>query len=245
MNDWAKFFDTFARQYDGEIFTKNTEVELRFLVEQLKLKPEQRVLDVGCGTGRHAVGLAVAGLEVTGVDISSGMLTVARERAESAGVSVEFVHSNAADFVRPDAFDVVVCLCEGAMCLYAGEDDPLDRDMKLLSNIHASLRAGGRFLLNVLNACRAIRRFTDEDVASGQFDMVNLTEVSEAPALLGEDGSEMGTMRERGYTAPEIRRMLSWTGFEVKGVYGGTAGNWGLRPAKLDEYELMIFANKP
>ena len=244
MKEWQRFFDAFAPRYDNEEFTQNTEAEVRFLVEHLEPPAAGRILDIGCGTGRHSVGLAKLGYRMTGVDLSSGMLAVAERRAEAANVSVEWVRADAVSFVRPDAFDAAICLCEGAMCLLGPGDDPLEHDLTVTQNVHRSLKAGGRFLSNVLNGCRQIRTATEEDVASGRFDVVNMTERSDVSAYV-DDPHLTSCLRERGYTPPEIRRMLTWVGFRVLGLYGGTAGAWGLRPPSLDEIELMVIAKKP
>jgi SAM-dependent methyltransferase len=243
MSDWERFFDGFATRYDDEVFTKNTVPEVRFIVEHLRPPPGGTVLDLGCGTGRHSVELARQGYQVTGVDLSSGMLEVAAKRAAAAGVTVEWVHQNAAAFDRPASFDAAICLCEGAICLLGADDDPMERDVVILRNVFAALRPGGKFLLNVLNACRQIRLFNDEDVVSGRFDVNTLSERSDAVAYAGEEASGY-EVRERGYTVPEIRRMAAWVGFDVLGVYGGTAGSWNLEPPKLDEFELMLLAVK-
>jgi SAM-dependent methyltransferase len=243
-NEWQQFFDAYAGRYDQEQFTHHTEAEVAFIVEHLQPMAGARILDIGCGTGRHSVALARLGFEVTGVDLSAEMLALADKRAKAASVSVEWVHANAAEFQRPGAYEIAICLCEGAMCLLTTADDALERDAAILANIHSSLRPGGRFLLNVLNACRQIRAFSDDDVNSGRFDVVNLTERSDAADYLGETAPSYH-LRERGYTPPEIRRMLGWAGFEVDGVYGGTAGSWGLRPLKLDEIELLLMAHRP
>ncbi len=241
MNEWRRFFDEFAGKYDDEVFTHHTDAEVSFLVDHLRLPAGGRILDVGCGTGRHGVGLAGLGFRVTGVDLSPGMLDVARRRAERANVDVEWVCADAAGFVREDAFDAAICLCEGAICLLGAEDDPLERDMDVLRNVFRSLCAGGRFILNVLNGCRQIRAFSDEDVAAGRFDPVEMTEATDVSGLTGQ---RLPGIRERGYTPPEIRRMLGWIGFRVLGVHGGTAGDWALRPPRLDEIELMLMAER-
>lgn len=243
MNPWQQFFDRFADQYEEQVFTKNTEAEVRFLIEQLALSDGASILDIGCGTGRHSVALAQQGYRMTGVDISSAMLALADRRAQAAGVEIEWVHTNAAEFAREQAFDAVICLCEGAMCLLTDRDDPLQRDQTILNHISRSLKPGGKLILNVLNASRPLRSLSDEDVRSGKFDPVNLTELSDVSSLLNDE-SLTSRLRERYYTGPEIRRLVQAAGLNVLGVYGGTAGNWGLRPIELDEYELMVIAER-
>jgi len=61
-NDWQDFFDHYAPRYMDESFVKATLAEVDFMIEHLRLAPGMRVLDVGCGTGRHAVELAKRGL---------------------------------------------------------------------------------------------------------------------------------------------------------------------------------------
>ena len=241
MSDWRHFFDEYADRYEEEEFTRNTEVEIRFLRERLRVPEGGRILDVGCGTGRHSIGLALEGFRMTGVDLSGSMLEVARSRARDAGVEVEWIHANAVDYRSDADFDGVICLCEGAICLLGADDDPFERDLAILGNIYGSLRPGGRLILNALNACRQIRAFDDGDVEAGRFDPLTLTEASDVSELSEQD---LSSLRERGYTPPELHRMLTWTGFQVSGIYGGTAGDWGLRRPELDEMELMAIAAK-
>jgi SAM-dependent methyltransferase len=245
MTEWQQFFDSFAPHYDREVFTSNTAAEIPFLVTHLRPPPGGRILDIGCGTGRHSVGLAKLGYRLTGVDLSSGMLSQAEARARAASVTVELVQANAVVFARPDAFDTAICLCEGSLGLLAPEDDALERDVAIVRNICRSLRPGGRVVVTILNACRQIREYRDEDVASGRFDVVNLTEHHDPPPDLPAGTVWPEGLRERGYTPPEIRRVFMMAGFHNVNVYGGTAGNWGIRPPKLDEMELMVIAEKP
>ena len=61
-------------------FTKGTEQEVEFLINQLELKPGMKLLDVGCGPGRHAHLLAKAGIEVLGIDISEEFIEIASQK---------------------------------------------------------------------------------------------------------------------------------------------------------------------
>ena len=97
---WQEFYDRHAPRYDENPFTQNTRVEVDFLFEVMSLRPGMTLLDVGCGTGRHAVEMARRGLLVTGIDISEGMLEQARRRAAEAGAlplagaTIDLVFSN-------------------------------------------------------------------------------------------------------------------------------------------------------
>ena len=94
-NTWKQYFDAMAGSYAEEGFTKNTKAEIRFLLEELSLPPGSAILDMGCGTGRHSIPLALAGYRVTGVDISTGMLLEAKRNARAAGVQVAWVQADA------------------------------------------------------------------------------------------------------------------------------------------------------
>lgn len=75
-SEWETFFNGHAPKYMNEVFTKNTAEEVDFVIDELRLKPGAAILDVGCGTGRHAaraLGLARKGYSVTGIDLSSAM----------------------------------------------------------------------------------------------------------------------------------------------------------------------------
>ncbi|MBM3317725.1 MAG: methyltransferase domain-containing protein, partial [Candidatus Eisenbacteria bacterium] len=126
-HNWQEFFDAHAPIYEENVFTKNTLAEVDFLLEELSLPTGGSVLDVGCGTGRHAVELARRGYAVTGLDLSAQMLCQAARAAQSAGARVEWVHADATRFSLPDRYDAAVCLCEGACGLLGLADDSLQQ----------------------------------------------------------------------------------------------------------------------
>src|SRR5687767_3094401 len=112
MSEWEKFFDGQAPSYKDASFNKNTTAEVNFLLEVFNLPPGSRVLDVGCGVGRHSIELARRGYKVTGIDFSAAMLAEAAKAAKEAGVEVEWLEVDATRFTSPKFFDAAVCLCE-------------------------------------------------------------------------------------------------------------------------------------
>lgn len=238
---WESFFDAHAPDYDDNVFTKNTVAEVDFLLEELALEPGASILDVGCGTGRHAVELAARGFAVTGLDLSSEMLAQARAAAKARGVEIEWIHSDATRFSFPGRFDAAVCLCEGAFGLLGREDDPIGQPLSILSNISRSLKPQAKTVLTVLNGAALLRKYTDKDVAEGRFDPLTLVESSEHPP---REGLSPIAVRERGFTAPELHLLCRLAGLSVLQLWGGTAGNWGRRPLELDEIEIMLVAEK-
>jgi ubiquinone/menaquinone biosynthesis C-methylase UbiE len=114
-----KFFDAHAPIYMTNNFTRGTLWEVDFLVEELALRPGARILDVGCGTGRHLIELARRGYRVTNVDLSGGMLRQAMASAASLDQRPDWVRANATRFSLRPVHDAAICICEGALGLLA------------------------------------------------------------------------------------------------------------------------------
>ncbi len=243
VNQWQQFFDGHAPLYMENSFTRHTVAEVDFLLELTELPPGSSILDVGCGTGRHSVELARRGYRVTGVDLSKGMLAQAREAAAWAGVQVRWVHADATLYRPRGRFDAAICLCEGAFSLLGQSDDPLEHDRAILRNIHAALAVGAPLVLTAPNALKHIRHYNQRDVEVGKFDPLTLVETFtlewDAPS-----GKASVTVRCKNYVPSELVMVLRQEGFQVKHVWGGTAGHWGRRMVDLDEMEVMVVARK-
>jgi 2-polyprenyl-3-methyl-5-hydroxy-6-metoxy-1,4-benzoquinol methylase len=240
---WQRFFDAHAEHYDQNPFTNHTEKEVDFLLELYPIRPGARILDVGCGTGRHAVELAKRGYQVVGLDISEKMLDVARRKAADAGVTVEFIHGDATDFAFEEKFDAAICLCEGAVGLVERGQDAEAHDLAIFRNIANSLKPNAPFVLTALNAYAVIRQMNDDRTHEGRFNPVTMISNYEDDWQLPEGPTRM-TIYERLFIAPEVVRMLKESGFQVDNVFGGTAGHWGRRFLSLDEVEAMFVCRK-
>jgi len=238
---WEAFFDAHALVYDEMEFTKNTVAEVDFLLEELSVKQGASILDVGCGTGRHAIELAKRGYVVTGIDVSAKMLAKAAEKTKDACVNVNLIRADAAQFRLPQKYDGAICLCEGAFGLLGHRDDPINQPLSILCNISRSLKPRAKALFTVLNGTFMIRKFKNKDVADGRFDPLTMVESSECAP---QEGLPPIAVRERAFVPTELVLLCRLAGMSVLHIWGGTAGNWGRRNIDLDEIELMVVARK-
>lgn len=241
QNPWQQFFHLEAPHYDQLCFTQNTINEVEFLIDILNLLPGASILDVGCGTGRHAVELARKGYAVTGIDLSASMLAQAREKAEAAKVEIELIQKDACAFSLNKLFDGVICLCEGSFGLLGGADDANVQPLAILRNVCRSLKPGGKTLFTMLSAFKMIREHSQDDVEQGRFDPLTMTMMTDySPG----DSQPAIRLRERAFTPTESTLLFELAGLSVLNIWGGTAGNWGKRAIELDEYEMMVVAQK-
>ena len=102
------------------------------------------VLDLGCGTGNHALRLAAQGYRVFGVDRSEGMLDIARIKAEKEGVPVTLHHGDIKSVAIDQTFDAAILMF--AVLGYQVTNDDL---IQTLRNIRRHMRVGGLLIFDV------------------------------------------------------------------------------------------------
>ena len=149
MTQWYEtLFANFGKTYDKECFTQGTLGEVDFVERELGGDRSKRILDIACGTGRHAIELTKRGYHVVGFDLSAGQLRLAREKAATAGVSIDFQCRDATQAHFNQEFDAAIMFCEGAFPLMETDQ----KNFAILQHSGAALRPGGKLLLTTLNA---------------------------------------------------------------------------------------------
>ena len=152
--DWTKSF------FRAEIFTPGTPdavaaagAETQFIWKALGLKKGSRVLDIPCGTGRHAVRLARRGASVLGVDITAAYLSEAK-RAAGKLPNVRFVRGDMRRLPYRGEFDAAINLWTSL-----GYFEKPSDDVKTLRAIAGALKPGGLFLIDTADITTIRRRF--------------------------------------------------------------------------------------
>lgn len=112
FSDWyLNFFTELPNEFwRSAMPTEVTQAEVDFIERHLGLEPDSRVVDVPCGSGRHALALASRGHHVTGVDISPEAIGYARRAATDAGLSMNLSVADMRDIPRDGRFDAAVCM---------------------------------------------------------------------------------------------------------------------------------------
>ena len=225
-----------GRAYLRYSFTKGTEQEVDFLVGALGLRAGQRVLDVGCGPGRHAHALARRAIAVVGVDISARFIAL----AENAGVDgARFVRADARRMPFARGFDAAMSLCQGGFGLLNGEAG----DLEVLAGMRRAVAPGGLVALSAFSAYFRLRHPGDESVR--HFDADSGVD-HETTSVLDEDGRALEVeLATTCYTPRELRLLAVAAGLEVEHVWSVEPGAFAARPPDLDHAEFLLVARTP
>jgi 2-polyprenyl-3-methyl-5-hydroxy-6-metoxy-1,4-benzoquinol methylase len=148
----------------NQSWVEETTREVNFVVEALQLRGDERILDLACGFGRHALALVARGFQVVGVDITPDYVQEAQRRAREQRVSVQFICLDIRDITYECEFDVVLNMADGAI----GYLETDDENLKIFDRIAAALKPGGKHLMYVCNRAHAEKYFPKRHWEMGQ-----------------------------------------------------------------------------
>ena len=243
---WDYLHDSTASQGGDEsephspLLTRDLDFTLR------RLPAGGGVLDLGCGPGRAAIGLAQRGWRVVGVDLSAAMLRTCAARCASAGVAVERIQANIVDldFLKAEAFDAAICLFSTWGMVSGAENR-----QRVVDQAARVLRTGGVFIVHALNRLHhwrtaTGRRWLIRDFAR-RIRRSPLAGDSEMPHAPDRPGWTMHL-----FTRREVCRHLTAAGLTIDAIeplslHGSGRLTWPRWLPGLRAYGFLAAARKP
>lgn len=254
MKQWYEaLFENYANKYEKEVFTKGTSGECDFIEKEIGFDKNLKILDIGCGTGRHSIELAKRGYNVTGIDLSNSMLKKAKENAKKQNVRVVFEKHDARKLLFNSEFDIVIMLCEGGFSLM--ETDEMN--FHILENASKALKSeNSKLIFTTLNGLfplfHSVKEFFESQKKDGTaecsentFDLMTFREHN-VTTIVDDDGHKKELhCNERYYVPSEITWMLKSLGFTSIDIFGAKLGAFS-RDDQLttEDYEMLIIAEK-
>ena len=214
------FIRTMAKITDSDIVR-----EANFIEESLGCEAGATILDLACGTGRHAVELARRGYQVVGYDLSLAMLARASDEAQERKQKINFVQGDMREMTFEETFDGVFSWNTS----FGYFED--EKNAQIVAKIHRSLKKGGQFLLDVVNRDSVIRQAPSLAWFEGdgcicmdemQIDFITSRMKVKRTLMMDDGRTKEIEYSIRVYSLHELGKMLHDNGFRVAEVSGGT-----------------------
>ena len=223
----------FADYYDikAEGLFQNVGQELeffKFIFGTCAGIPVTKILDAGCGTGRHSIPLLQAGYNVTGLDMSQNMLNRFKKKLESANLKADIIKKDMKKMDFAEEFQAIICMNSAFM--YHLTDADIFQSLKAF---HNALENGGVAIIDIMNFLSLIGRYKENLVTKYTKDKITIDvavkhSIEDIPAIWNhyefgiiDDNGKIITYREfhklRMVNYNEMRKFLFEAGFrEIK-----------------------------
>ncbi len=253
MKQWyEELFENYANKYDDEEFTKGTLGECDFIEKEINYDKSIKILDIGCGTGRHTIELSKRGYSVTGIDLSESLLQRARQKASSESLKIEFKKHDARTPHYLNQFDLVIMLCEGGFSLM--ETDEMN--FQILQNAANSLKSNGKLIFTTLNGLfplfHSVKDFHSEAAKEGNatykdntFDLMTFRDHNVTEIVDDSGNKKSLNCNERYYVPSEITWLLKSLHFKNINIFGAKIGAFSQNDSlTTEDFEMLIVAEK-
>ncbi|MDB4934229.1 MAG: methyltransferase [Labilithrix sp.] len=214
------FIRTMAKITDADIAR-----EANFIEESLGCEAGATILDLACGTGRHAVELATRGYQVVGFDLSLAMLARASDEAQDRKQKINFVQGDMREMTFEETFDGVFSW--NTSFGYCDEE----KNAAVIAKVHRALKKGGQVLLDVVNRDKLVRQAPSLAWFEGdgcicmdemQIDFITSRMKVKRTLMMDDGRTKEIEYSIRVYSLHELGKMLHDNGFRVAEVSGRT-----------------------
>ncbi|MFC1684055.1 class I SAM-dependent methyltransferase [Pseudomonadota bacterium] len=251
MKQWyEQLFKNYSRKYDEESFVQGTKGECDFIEEEIGHNKSIKILDIGCGTGRHAIELSERGYSVKGIDLSQAQIDRAIEKSKEKGLSIDFSVADARSLEFEAEFDLIIMLCEGGFSLM--ETDEMN--YQILNNASKALKSNGKFVFTTLNGLfplfHSVKEFINSGAEKGQasentFDLMTFRDHS-IYETEDDSGNKLSLKcNERYYVPSEVTWLVKSLGLTKVDIYGAKLGQFSRSDAlTTEDYEMLVIAER-
>jgi len=253
MKQWYEsLYENYSQKYDKECFVQGTQGECDFIEEELNRDKSLRLIDIGCGTGRHSIELTKRGYNITGIDLSESQLVRAKEKAKQLNLKIDFRQHDARKLPFDKEFDVGIMLCEGGFSLM--ETDEMN--FEILKNATKALKDNSKLIFTTLNGLfplfHSVKEFYESVAKEGnsvcqdcKFDLMTFRDHN--TVVFEDDTGNKKELKcnERYYVPSEITWLLKTLGYKKIDIFGAKLGAFS-RNDKLttEDFEMLIVAEK-
>lgn len=247
-SDWYK--NNWTLDIKNMSWVENTAGEVDYLIELCHLKGSERILDLACGYGRHALEFAKRGYEVVGVDITKAYIKDAEKSAAEMGLShATFILSDIRDVTFCDEFDLVLNLADGAIGYLESDEE----NLKIFDVVSRALKDGGQHVCDLVSGDYAQAHFPVKLWEAGEHG-ISLSEFDWNPdtriMMFGNQEAAYGqplTRPEiaegdptRVYTLDEIKEIMQARGMAVVDAFAG----YTKAPAGAQAFQMLVHSRK-
>lgn len=245
-------FENYGKKYDNESYTQGTIGECEFIEKEINYDRKLKIIDVGCGTGRHTIELSKRGYSVTGIDLSESLLEKAGEKAKQNNLTIDFLKYDARDLPFENQFDVAIMLCEGGFPLM--ETDEMNYE--ILKNVSKALKDKAKFIFTTLNGLfplfHSLKEFHADGTKEGHttyksntFDLMTFRDYNIVTVEDDNGVFKKLECNERYYIPCEITWLLKTSGFTKIEIFGAKLGAFS-RADKLttEDFEMLVIAER-
>jgi len=249
MKQWyEELFTNYAEKYDKEVFTEGTTGEVDFIEKEIDFDKSLKILDIGCGTGRHTIELTRRGYDITGIDLSESMLNKAREKAKKCNFDANSIAADARQLPFENEFDLVIMICEGAFPLM--ETDEMN--FQILKNAAKALKKNGKLIFTTLNGLyplfHSVKDFINSNSPSqinheNTFDLMTFRDVYQLEIEDDQGQKLFLNCNERYYVPSEITWLLKSLNFHKIDIYSCKLGKFSRKDIlTTEDYEMLVIA---
>lgn len=246
-SDWYKHGWTL--DIKNQSWVEDTENQVGFIIKTLKLTGKERILDLACGYGRHALSFARKGYPVVGVDITPEYIDDARKTAKSESLKIDFVNADIRDIEYDNEFDVVLNLADGAI----GYLETDEENLKIFDAVSRALKPGGKHFMDICNAEHAEHYFPRQSWEAGEKALALAKfEWNEKTRRMLYGGCDIpyGVSAQkpdittgdpmRLYSTAELRSILRQRKMNIVSTFSNYYG----KEASIKELQLLVYSQK-